>query len=480
MKKMFKRLLSRLGLNIAFMLVAATMLHVLHAEVFARPARTNNSREVLMLERDRVRAERRRWEKLIEVQQTLSRNPHHLARAAEDAARELKGNGIELVVEGLTGGLSNFLSLQAAYAKADNDESLKQQYKVAAATVSTIHTLLIKDLVKQKDPNKWKPSVSTEDMINKLNSALKLVILIRVRDKNLRNGLTASLDLSKGMSGFLNAYLHGDQITMTKLLPATKAVLAGTLTMIKALAANPNQEDLKGLANALAKRIPAFGPMAKLMATTALTNFNISLALANIGWGGYALTMGMNLEAQAEEIRDNQQKAAVKLQRLLPRAQAEIARAAEAERRLTVIVESMGSEQLPRVVQPSMRFIDNGIKRPIAPAALPDTLSAVRGFPSLAISITVPELKRRQDQFREETRRERDEERRRLNEARRIAREKARRRAKKQRAWARQADIENDTRSVSPSYSVSPSRSSKTDFSRMRSVINSIPNVIIP
>jgi hypothetical protein len=436
----------------------------------AQTAVTTDSIESLTLSRERVRAERRRWEKLVEVQKDLAQHPHRLAEATEDAAREMKGAGTGLVVEGLTGGLSNFLSLQAEYARAAGDGPLAERYRLAGTLVSASHTLLIKDLVTPHDPSQRKPSAAANDTINKLNTALTLVIVTQVKDPIVRDGLTASLDLSKGLSGFLTAYLNGDEITMMKLLPATQAVLAGTLTMTKALATKASKEELQNLAVTLSARIPAFGRVATMMTTTALKDANLSLALANIGWGSYAFSMGLDLEAQAEEIRDDQQRAAVKLQRLLPRAKVEIARANEIEQRLTASIEAMQpAPPPPRIVLPSTSFVDNWVLQPSSAKALPDTLSAVGATPSLVVSITVKELERKQDQFRDATQEEREEERRRLEEARRAARKEARRRVAEQRLWAQRADIENDTRSApSSSHSVSADHSSSYDMSRPR------------
>lgn len=455
------------------------------ADAPAQGSANDEVRARLERDRDRVVAEKRRWERLVDIQQELARDRGRLARTTEDAARELSANGRSLVVEGLTGGLSNFLKLQKAYAKEAGDRRTEQQFQTADTILSSFHTLVVKDLVQPARAN-WTPSAATNDAIARLNAALKLVILAQVRDPNVAAGLNASLDLTKSMSGFLNAYLTDDRVTMQQVLPAVQGVLAGTLAMTKALAVSPSTAELEGVGAAIAQRLPGFAPVAKMMATTALTDFNISLALANIGWGGYAMTNGFLLEVQAEEIRNNQAQAAATIGKLLPRARAEIARAEEAERRLTVALDALGPAQ-PRLpaVQPSARFLDDAPRYTLAPASLPATVTAIRETPSLNVRITMLELDRRVDQQRATTEREREAEQRRREEAqrqaeaaRRAARAEARRVAAERRRWAERADIENDRRSDRPSRSVPSERSSNMDgLERARRAIERARNV---
>lgn len=454
------------------------------ADALAQGAANDEVRARLERDHDRVVAEKRRWERVVDIQQELARDPGRLARATEDAARELSANGRSLVVEGVTGGLSNFLKLQKAYAKEAGDRRTEQQFQTADTILTSFHTLVVKDLV-QPAPANWTPSAATNDALARLNAVLKLVILAQVRDPSVAAGLNASLDLTKSMSGFLNAYLTDDKATMQQMLPAIQGVLAGTLAMTKALAAAPSTAELEGFGAAIAQRLPGFAPVAKMMATTALTDLNISLALANIGWGGYAITNGFLLEVRAEEIRNNQGQAAATIGKLLPRAHAEIARAEEAERRLTVALDALGPAP-PRLpaIQPSARFLDDAPRYILAPASLPATVTAIRETPSLNVRITMLELDRRVGDQISTTEQEREAERRRIEEARRLAeerrraaREEARRVAAEQRRWARQADIESDQRSDPPSRSVPSERSSGMDgLERARRAIERASN----
>ena len=462
---------------------------LLSATAFAQTTVDGGVRERLEMDRTRVAAEKQRWERFVDIQQGLARDPGRLARASEDAARELKGNGLSLVVEGATGGLSSFLSLQSTYASIAKDKKSADQFKLASTLVSSVNTLVIKDLA-QPMPDKWTPSAATMDELGKLNTVLKLIILTQVKDKNLRDGLDASLDLAKGTSGFLTAYLSGDQVNMQRLLPAVQGVLAGTLTMTKALAAaGPNNFKLQGVAASIAQEMPMFGPVAKMMATTALTDANISLALANIGWGSYAMTNGFLLEAQAKEIRASQLQAAATMAQILPKARAEIARATERERRLTAELEALGpAPPRPPPVQPSARFIDDGLRFTLAPASLPATVTAIRETPSLNIHMTVLEIDRRVDKQHaithqeDEDRRRREEEARRQQEmARRAAREEARRRVAEQRREAQRADAENDRRSTYQPRSLPSERSDRsTDMNRVRERVNNVINSTLP
>jgi hypothetical protein len=463
---------------------------LLSASAFAQTPADDGIRERLELERTRVLTEQHRWERFVDIQQGLARDPGRLARATEDAARELKGNGRALVVEGATGGLSSFLSLQSAYAGIAKDKKSAEQFKLAATLVSSVNTLAIKDLV-QPTPDKWTPSAATMDELGKLNTVLKLIVLTQVKDENLRDRLDASLDLTKGTSGFLTAYLSGDQVNMQRLMPSVQGVLAGTLTMTKALAAEgPKNFKLQGVAASIAQEIPMFGPVAKMMATTALTDANISLAIANIGWGSYAMTNGFLLEDQAEEIRENQLQAAATMARILPKAKFAIERARESERRLSAEIDALGPTPPPQppTVQPSARFIDDAPRFTLAPASLPATVRAIHETPSLNIKMTILEIDRRVGEQRNTTRQEEEDRRRREEEARRQqeaarggAREEARRLAAEQRRWAEQADAENNDSNDSPSRSVSYGRSgSNVDMGHVRERIESVINSTLP
>lgn len=436
----------------------------------------------LTLELERTQTEKSRWERFVRTQRELTQNPGQLSAAVTSAAQDLKGNGMSLVAEGVTGGLSNLVSLQAAYAKEAGDSASERQLKTVATLVSSAHTLIIKDLVAQK-LGAPQPSAATNDAVGKINAALKLVILATVSDPNLRAGLNASLDLTKGMSGFLTAYLAGDELTMQRLLPAVQGALAGTLAMTKALAARPSGADLEGFAAALGRQLPGFAPVAKMMATTALTDFNISLALANIGWGGYAIAQGFELEAQAQEIRDDQMRAAERMRVLLPKAQASIARAQAREQQLSAALEAMGPAPAPPPpVQPSARFVDDSPRYTLLPATLPTMVTAIRETPSLSINLTMRELDRRVDRQRAITEAEREAERRRIaeehrraEEARRAAAAEARRRAAEERArraaerWESGESDRSSRREPSSSYS--PRSSGSDGFERARRAV---------
>jgi hypothetical protein len=440
----------------------------------AQDATNDEVRIRIELDRDRVVAEKHRWERLVETQQALGRDPSRLARATEDAARDLSANGRSLVVEGITGGLSNFLKLQKEYAKAAGDSTTEQQLKTVDTVLTSAHTLVIKDLV-LPPPKEWKPSAATNDAIAKLNAALKLVILMQVKDPQIAAGMSASLDLSKSMTGFLSAYLTDDKVTLKQVLPAVQGLLSGTLAMTKALARTSSKMELEGAAAAIAQQLPAFAPVAKMMATTAITDFNISLALANIGWGGYAMANGFALEAQAEEIRYNQGQAAATLGKLLPRARAEIARAEAAEQQLTDALAALGPAppHFPPV-QASARFLDDAPRYTLAPASLPVTVAAIRETPSLTITLTMRELDRRVDRQHTLTEQE-------LEAARATARAEARRAAAEQRRWAERADVENDRRDARPTRSVPSERSSNmAGLERARRVVESAKNVTLP
>jgi hypothetical protein len=132
------------------------------------------------------------------------------------------------------------------------------------------------------------------------------------------------------------------------------------------------------------------------MASTALTDFKISIALAQIGFGTYGMLAGYGLMQQAQQIYEQQQQAAVILQRLLPRAREQIRRAEEETARLQAELDTLQSRAEPPLsVLPARRFIDNGVGVPARWSNLPFTLDSIQNLPGVTSTITEAERRRR-------------------------------------------------------------------------------------
>jgi hypothetical protein len=69
----------------------------------------------LNVELDHARAEQRRWQKVIDTQKDLTQRPDKFSSLAEDAAHELKASGTDLVIDGVTAGISGSLNLHSKY-----------------------------------------------------------------------------------------------------------------------------------------------------------------------------------------------------------------------------------------------------------------------------------------------------------------------------------------------------------------------------
>ena len=423
------------------------------------PAAKQSRIDALTTELERTRAQGQRWERLIATQRELAQHPDKFAYAAQEAARDLKGNGRELVFEGLSGGLSNFLKLNSAYTKS---KKVKEGLELAASNIEEFYTLAIKDHVKAEDPDQWKPSNQVTESIEKSHAALNFLVVDGLPKGPVRDGIKGAMDISKGTLSFVTAYVQGDEPKMSANLGSLQSLLAGMKDVLPLLTESPagkSAAELEGLLAVIAERNPAFGAVAKMMGTTALTDVNLALAIANFTWGSYALTRGFALQAEADEIRENQAEASLKLSRLLPRAQRELARAQAEEHRLEAALDLLtGGAGPSRIVQPSDRFIDDGARLPVQPASLPDTLSAIQRIPPLQLALTADAIEQSLTDFRNTTEREREEKRQQLA-AEKAARERARRAAEEQRRWAREREREERAAASRRSSSSSSSSS---------------------
>jgi hypothetical protein len=399
--------------------IAPLSLVVFCALSASAPAQTVAESQRAEVLRDRlklVNLQRQRWEHLIATHEALTRNPDQLSRLAKDAADDMSDAGREMMVEGVSDGLGGVLSLEAAYAH--RVEPIARHFKEEAAAVDFTYQLFVKDRVRNKRNGDPKP----EDLIDKVNATIGLG-LERIPDPEVRAMVSAMMPLSKGTAGFLGAYLRGDQQKMDENFDSTKSLLEGTLTMLGTLSQNPAA--LQGVAGTIARKYPAFGATAGFMSSTALTDFNIALAISKLGFGAYGMWSGYELDNQAEAIREKQQIAARLLQNLLPRARQEILRAQEEESSLQAELDVIEKRlRPPTSVLPSQRFIDDGVAVPVRWTNLPVTLDAIRELPAVSSGMTEEEARLQRQAARKA------EERRKATEA------EARREAERQSSYA--------------------------------------------
>lgn len=343
-----------------------------------------------------------RWERVIATQQILARDPNRLSQAAADTARDLKASGRELVVEGVSLGLSSALKLQAYYAR--RHPQTEQGFKEAAARIDFAYEVFVKDQVKAPKPGDPKP----EELVAKVNATIGLGVE-RIPDPKVKSMVEAMMGLSKGTAGFLSAYMRDDKREIDARLADVQSLLEGMLAMMSTISKTKYPATLSGRAAAIAQKYPTFGAAARFMATTAVVDFQLAIAISNMGWGTYALWAGYDLDNQAEAIRDQQQRAAVILQRLLPRARQEVARAKAEMTHLQAQLDALEPQRKPALtVLPSQRFIDDDVAVPLRFSNLPFTLDVIRQLPPVRSGITEEELRLRERAAKEAERRRRE------------------------------------------------------------------------
>ena len=359
---------------------------------FLSPARNLES---FKTELAQVRARKMRWQGVIRTSEMLSKDPGAYARTAELAGRDLKYLGRELSVEGLTGGLSSYLGLISKYLKYEKKAKLAKTFKIAAASLVLANKAFIKDLARRPD----KPSDGAIRLLESTDASLKLLATAVIPDSNVR--AIVSISTSFGTQGvkWLSAYARGDQKSIKDHLPAIKTVLSTFKGVTRALADGVDPLALEGALKSLAGRYPRLKPLAQLAAATALTNFYISLSLANVAWGSYAYVNGYRLLEQAEEIRRNQRRAAGILAKLVPQARAELAAARAREQFLLDAIDGIGPLKTPPPrILPSRRFFDDGLGVPVPPRqAAENVLSVIVNVPPIEYGPTLEELQRREE-----------------------------------------------------------------------------------
>lgn len=439
---------------------------------------TSARARLLQAQLDHARAEQRRWKHLIDLEQDLTQHPDKFASAAADAAKDLKASGRDLVVEGVTGGLCSSLNLAGSSVR--NDKELEHRFRFASATVKAAYTDILKDHLTSENAGDTKPSEETKKKIEMLEDTLG-VLKVAIKDKKIESTFGASLDTHVAALQFLNAYLNDDEQGMQKYLPATKAMLEGTLDILKGLSAH-RETTLEGYLREVAQQVPEFGPVAKNLAKLGTEEAALAINAANIGFGAGGIARGMELTAEAEEIRTSQMQAAKRLHALLPKARRELAAAEREERRLAAVFSALNHVMPPAQdpVLPSERFIDNSQGAPARDVQPLDIDAALNERPAIAHGFTPEALARFSQQFKEKSAADlarREAERRAIERARRIAQQEA------EAARERQAEIRESRSSRGDRGWSSGGREinmGSHDLSHARAVVASIPSVRLP
>lgn len=339
----------------AALFFAAWPLRLAVADSSAEPRRA-----LLRAQLDHARAEERRWQRLIDTERDLAQHPDRFSAAAEDAARTLKASGRDLVIEGVTGGLSSSLSLMA-YNVGEKTPSGRNFARAAAASKAAYSDFIEEHLASENSGEK--SSEKNKKAIEKLENTIGFATTF-VKDPKFAEAVKASGSMHVAALQFLNAYFDDDEPGMQKYLPGTKAMLEGTLDVMRGLSIH-RPETLEGYLKAVAKEVPEFGPIAKNIAVAGTEEAAFVISLANVAFGSAGIARGFELSAQAEEIRDNQMQAARRLHDLLPRARTELAAAQREEQRITAALGGRAdSTSQTRTVLPSERFMDDAAGTP--------------------------------------------------------------------------------------------------------------------
>jgi hypothetical protein len=366
----------------------------------AAPGDANSSTSararLLQAQLDHAHAEQRRWKHLIDTEQDLTQHPDKFASAAADAAKDLKASGQDLVVEGVTGGLCSSLNLAGSSVR--KDKELEHKFHLASATVKAAYTDILKDHLTSENAGDTKPSEQTKKKIEMLEDTLG-VLKVAIKDKKMESAFGASLDTHVAALQLLDAYLNDDEQGMQKYLPATKAMLEGTLDILKGLSAH-RETTLEGYLREVAQQVPEFGPVAKNLAKLGTEEAALAVNVANIGFA-----RGMELTAEAEEIRTSQMEAAKRLHALLPKARRELAAAEREERRLAAALGALNhvTPPAPDPVLPSERFIDSSQGAPARDVHPLDIDATFNERPGIAHGLTPEALASLSQQFKQKS-----------------------------------------------------------------------------
>jgi hypothetical protein len=371
--------------------------HAWGKPILPPPDLNPNSLEKLETRLNAARLERMHWERVIAVQADLAQHPDKFSSASREAAGELQSQGRAFTVEGITMGLSSAFELRAAFLDPKQWREKKKLIDVATA-ISATHKILLEDQLRgAKEPEN--PDAGLE----KAGAALKLMART-ASTKEERETAGALVEIGTPTLELLGRLMRGERLTWEKDGPLMKDVVQGTRAMMLAFIQHRNPDELIGLGKRLAKSFPrtgalveAVGPelMTKGLGAAGVLNGTVQAIV-----GGYVWTEGIDLANLADDIRDDQQHAAVKLQALLPHARQARDSALRREKRLERLVEALKKQNPPvpnRFVSPSARILDDGAGIPAnVYAGLNSTQAVLQSSPQMTYHLTKNEIRRRE------------------------------------------------------------------------------------
>lgn len=368
-----------------------------------------------------ARLERTRWERVIAVQADLAQHPNKLASAASEAADELQSEGRSLTVEGLTLGVSGVCATGAAMLTGKDWRTAKKLTDAVAA-IEASHKVFVEGLTRgAKQPEK------TDAGLEKAAAALKLAVR-GAPDKKTRDEVDALISIGTPALKLLSSLMRGDQRTTEEDYALMKDTMEGTRAMMLAFIQHRNPKDWIGVGRAVAKAYPKLGAFAGAVAAKGVVIANLLNSVASAAVGGYAWHEGIQLESLAEDLRANQQRAAMMLQRLLPHARQARESALRRETRLARLVQAIERANPPASaasVPPSRRILDDGLGiPPKLYSGLSVTLTVLQTSPPMTYHLTRNEIRRREEIARAERAAAEERER-----ATRVAQQRARREA---------------------------------------------------
>jgi hypothetical protein len=364
--------------------------------------------DTLQTKLNAVHLERMRWERLMAVQADLAQHPDKLSASVTAASDELQGEGRSLTVEGFSMGLSGVCQYGAKILE-KTDWRTAKKLVTAGTRIDFAYKVFVEDQVR----GKGQPENANAG-IEQAAAALKLAA-DGAPDKATREQVGALIDIGTPGVELLSKLMNGDNITSEEEKALMKDTLMGTRAMMLAYIQHRKPEDWIGIGKAVAKAYPRIGEFAGLAASRGVLVANLLNSAASICVGGYAWHEGVLLEGLADDLRANQQHAAIMLQALLPHARQARASALLREARLEKMIQALKSKNLPPpnlLVPPSRRVLDDGMGVPPSIyAGLQTTLATLQSSPPMTYQLTKNELRRREEIARAEREAEKERER---------------------------------------------------------------------
>jgi hypothetical protein len=361
------------------------------------------SLEALRARREAAHLERMRWDRLIVVQADLAQHPEKLASSVDAAAKELHDEGRSLAVEGVTMGLSSACETASEVFRVwKKDWRTAKKLADAAAAIDATQKVFIEGAV--RDP---RVAEKADAGLEKAVSILRLAAR-EAPDKESREQLEAVLSIGEPGMKLLSGLIRDEERPAGEKLQLLDDTLRGIRALMLAHIQHRNPREWIEAGKTIAQRFPQVGKFAGAVTGTGvgLSGANFLNNVASACVGGYAWREGYKLEELADDLRADQQHAAMTLQVLLPHARKARASAIREEARLDRMIQSMERgypASPPQLVPPSRRVLDDGAGIPSdLYSSLPSTMELLRGSPAMTYHLTRNEVRRQEEIARAE------------------------------------------------------------------------------